>query len=490
MPFARAPLRIADQKVVLTVEEVVLSALQNNRDLRVERLTPQITATFEDIERGVYDPEFFAGVTVSEDEAVEVSRATEENFSVIRNDSSLDAGVRQQFPSGTALELGASTARSTSNRSPEQRDVRIGLTLTQALLRGANTTVNLARIQQAELETVASLYQLQGFTEALLAEAESVYWQFALASQRIRIFEESLELARRQQAEVEQRIEIGVIGRTEAAAVRAEVAQREQDLIDARSEREILRLRLLRLINPDVETSESENDDAVFLLDVVAETDPATTMDALPDLADRIQLALKRRPDLNEARLRLDQARLETILTRDGLLPRLDFFVTFGKTGYAEAVSNAVRELDGRTFDLTAGLELSYPIGNRQAEGFDRQSILARRQAAEAISNLEQLIRLDVRIAAAEVERSRQQITATAATRTLREEALRVETERFNVGESTGLLIAQAQRDLVESQINEVEALIGYRLALIDLYLAEGALLARRGLTLDEADQL
>src|SRR5690606_30792586 len=189
----------------------------------------------------------------------------------------------------------------TSNRSPEQRDVRIGLTLTQALLRGASTTVNLARVQQAELETVASLYQLQGFTEALLAEAESVYWQFALASQRIRIFEESLELARRQQTEVEQRIEIGVIGRTEAAAVRAEVAQREQDLIDARSEREILRLRLLRLINPDVGSANVDVEDAVFLLDVVAETDPATTMDALPDLADRIQLALQRRPDLNEA---------------------------------------------------------------------------------------------------------------------------------------------------------------------------------------------
>lgn len=54
-----------------------------------------------------------------------------------------------------------------------------------------------------------------------------------------------------------------------------------------------------------------------------------------------------------------------------------------------------------------------------------------------------------------------------------------MESERFSVGESTGLLVAQAQRDLVESQINEVEALIGYRLALIDLYLAEGALLAR-----------
>lgn len=473
--------------ITLTVEEAVLSALANNRDLRVDRFSPQITATFEEIERGVYDPEFFARAALSEDEAVEISRATEENFSVIREDSDLEAGVRQDLPSGTSVELGATTGRSASNRSPEQRDVRIGLTLTQALLRGASPQANLARIRQAELDTVASLYELQGFTEAVLADTEATYWRYALATQRIRIFEESLELARRQQREVEQRIEIGVVGETEAAAVRAEVAQREQDLIDARSERDVLRLRLLRLINPEAAAS---GEDAIFDLDIVAATDPASEASPIDDLRERMLLAIARRPDLNEARLRLDQERLETIITRDGLLPRLDFFITIGKTGYAAAFSNAVRELDGETYDLTAGLELSLPIGNRRAEGFYRQSLLARRQAAEAVKNLEQIARLDVRLAAAEVERARQQIAATAATRALREEALRVESERFSVGESTGLLVAQAQRDLVESQINEVEALIGYRLALINLYLAEGALLARRGLTVDEAAEI
>ena len=54
------------------------------------------------------------------------------------------------------------------------------------------------------------------------------------------------------------------------------------------------------------------------------------------------------------------------------------------------------------------------------------------------------------------------------------------------MGSSTSLLIAQAQRDLLESQIAEVDALIAYRLALIDLHLAEGTLTQRRGLDLSE----
>src|SRR5690606_17627143 len=155
------------------------------------------------------------------------------------------------------------------------------------------------------------------------------------------------------------------------------------------------------------------------------------------------------------------------------------------RTGYSDSFGEAFTELDGDTFDLAAGLDFAYPLGNRSARAADLAARTARRQAAEAIANLEQLIRLDVRIAATEVERAARQITASAATRSLREEALRAEEERFRVGESTSLLVAQAQRDLLESQIAEVNAVVAYRIALIQLHLAEGSLLARRGLLLD-----
>ena len=86
-----------------------------------------------------------------------------------------------------------------------------------------------------------------------------------------------------------------------------------------------------------------------------------------------------------------------------------------------------------------------------------------------------------MRLAANEVERSRQQIHASQTTRILQEDTVWAEQERYAVGSSTALLVAQAQRDLLEAQIAEVEAVISYRLALIDLYVAEGSLLDRRG---------
>lgn len=478
IPARTIPTRDESGRIVLTIEQSALMALENNRDLRVNRLTPEIAATFEDIERGRFDPELFGRAEIVETEAVEISRATGENFAAEREDTVYEAGIRQELPTGTSIEAGVLSNRETSNRAEEQQSARVGLTLTQALLRGRGAGVNLARVEQARLDTVASRYELQAFVETLLAETERAYWRYALGRQETTIFEQSLEIARLQQQEVEDRIRIGVLPTTERASAAAEVAQREQALIDVRAGTDVLRIRLLRLTNPDR--------DGRLGTPIAVTSDPRTEPLPVDDLEDRITLAIRTRPELNESRTRLDSARLETVVTRNGLLPRLDFFLTLGKSGYSDSFGNAFRDLDGDSFDLAAGVELSASLGNRTARALDQRAGVSRRQAAEAIRNLEQLVEVDVRIAASEVERARQQIAASSVTRALREEALRAENERFRVGSSTTLLVAQAQRDLLESQIAEVEALTAYRLALIDLYVAEGTLTQRRGLNLGD----
>ena len=116
----------------------------------------------------------------------------------------------------------------------------------------------------------------------------------------------------------------------------------------------------------------------------------------------------------------------------------------------------------------------------------DEQARATFLQAREAVRNLGQIVRLEVSLAVNEVERARQQISASEATRRLEEQTARAEEERFDVGSSTALLVAQAQRDLLASQIAEVRAIIEYRIALVELYLAEGSLLQRRGVVVGD----
>lgn len=460
----------------LSVEQAVMLALAHNRELVVAQWQPVINGAFEQIERGRFDPELFAQASFNRQKAIEVARSTGTQFPVRADDSSVSAGLRQTLPTGAELELALSQRRTSSNRSPELQEGRIGLSLTQQLLRGMGPAVGLASVEQARLETLASEHELRGFIEARAADTEIAYWEYALAQARITIFEKSLSVARRQQDEVNQRIEVGVLPRTEAAAASAEVALREQALIDARSDLQAKRLRLLRLTSPEGDRSLST--------DIRTTTAPAGLAEPIRDTDERIALALQSRPDLHESRLRLEQGRLRAVVTRNGLLPRLELFALLGKTGYGQSFHESLAVTDDSTYDATVGLRLSHYLNNRAAEGEDLAARATRSQAAAAVANLEELVRLDVRLAVNELERARQQITASAATRQLQEQTLRAEQERFEVRTRTALDVAQAQRDLLESQVREAEAVIGYRIALVHLHLAEGTVLQRRGIEL------
>ena len=474
---------VSREPIELSLESAVFQALANNRDLAVQQLEPVIAGTFEDLERAQFDPTVFAEAALSRERAEQVSRATGERFSVQGQDNRFNVGISQLLPTGTDVELGLWHDRMYSDRTPNQHSVRAGVSVTQSLLRGFNRDVNLANIRLAELDTLASEYELRGFTEALVADVEQTYWDYVLAVRELEIFESGLDLARQQLDVADQRIEVGVLPEAERAAAQVEVALREQDLIDARSEVEQIRLRLIRLIHP--------REQGQWRRPVETADEPGVEPAELDNMADHVAVAMQYRPELHEARLRLEQGRLEVVQTRNGLLPRLDLFMTLGKSGFADSFSSAARDVDGPAYDFTVGVRLEQVLGRRGQEADHRRARLQRQQAARSLENLQQLIEADVRSAYVEVERLVNQIDASRTTRELQEEALRAEMEKFEAGTSTALLVAQAQRDYLDRQIDEVRAQVSYRQALIDMYRLEGSLLERRALSVPrgEVDQ-
>ncbi len=136
-------------------------------------------------------------------------------------------------------------------------------------------------------------------------------------------------------------------------------------------------------------------------------------------------------------------------------------------------------DIDGNGYDISGELILAYPLFNRGAKARHHRAMLSRSQAMEAVDNLAQLIEVDVRTAYIEVGRAKEQVVATAAARRLQEEKLRSETEKFRVGKSTAFLVAAAQRDLLTTQISEIQAVVDYLKALVDLYRLDGSLLER-----------
>ena len=490
----------------LSREEAVLMALRNNRSLAIQQLTPEVRGAFETIERARYDATLFADAQIGKEKQQFFFPGIGNTGQPIESQQSeVGGGLRKAFVTGTQVELEVSNTRQMSDTEnpaalfgfpipplpgdtgpSDQHQFRTGLTLTQALLRGGSVQANLARIRQAEVDALASAYELRGFTQTLVAQTERLYWDYYLARRRIEIVEDSLVLAEQQRNEIQQRVRVGQLSETELPAARAEVARRRQQLIDARSALDQLRWRMLQTLNPAGVEGWARQ---IELLD-----DPTIPPSLDSNVEDHVQLALRYRPDLNQARLQLESGELQVVQTRNGLLPQLNLFLRMGKSGYAASFDDAIDNWDGSPgesfWDAGAGLNLEYPYGNRAAKARHRQAILNREQRGLALQNMEQLASVDVRSAYREVERAQEQVEASRATRRLQEEALRAETVNFRVGRSTATLVARAQRDLVSAQVQEVQAIVDLRRALIDLYRQDGTLLQRRGVQVVGADPI
>jgi len=451
----------------VSVSQAILLSLENNESLAIERYNPRIRRTGEQIARSAFDPDLTADVSAKRTR----TDPTGESSSVAKS-ASAGVGLTQDLPTGTSLDF---SLGSDVDISPDEWESRAGLTVTQKLLRGFGLDVNLASLRQARLDVLTSQYQLRGFAQTLVGDTEKTYWDYLLAQRQIEIVEQSLTLAENQLRDTQERIRVGKLAELELAAAEAEVASRKEALINARSNLQVVQLSLLRLLNPPGE--------ALFSRVVVPRDLPAVPALDLGPVEEHVQVGCKMRPDLNEARLRINRGELEIVKTRNGLLPKMDFFITLGRTGYANSFGPSLNDIShGHSYDAMAGLEMEYPPLNRAAQAENTRAHISRDQLLQSLQNAEQLAELDVRTAYVEILRANQQMAATTTTRKFKEESLRAEMEKFKVGKSTSLLVAAAQRDLLQSQINEVQAVANYLKSLVDLYLQDGSLLERRGI--------
>jgi outer membrane protein len=442
----------ASEFSALSLREAVLLALEHNPSLKAQRLVPEIRKAAVREELGFLDPQLSA-------EASHTWPA-----------APLTAGSGVQ--TGLSLTLATGTSVSASLGAGWEPAAAYDVEVTQSLLAGGRLSANLARVRQARLDVLASEQELRGFTESLVAGVQQAYWDHYLALRQREIFRESLALAERQLEESRIRAQVGQIAPIELAAPRAEVVSRRGALREGEKRVETTRLSLLlRLHSPGAEL-----DAPVRLAD-----SPAAPAGALDELARHVELSLRRRPELLQARLELERGELEVTRTRNGLLPRLDAFISLGGTGYAAAFGDTFSAA-AKDSSLSAGLSLDLALGNRAARARSERARLSRAQAEESLRALERTVEVDVRTAWLEAGFAAERVSTSAELRRLQEQTLSAETEKFRSGASTTFLVAQAQRDLLASQLAEAQAAVQYLLAVVTLYRLEGTLLERSGI--------
>ena len=459
---------ISSATLSLTVRDSIMTALENNRSLAVERYGPEIAETFVGEEEAIFDPALNADFTASKSSGQRTSGVGE--FRTVKNQAVTGAaGVSKLFPSGVSLDVETSARRQDSDVYATLFSSRLGASLTVPVLKGFGADVNLVGIRLAEKDIDLSRSELRGFVLALAAQVEETYWDLRLAREELKIHLASLDLARKQMQETKDRIDVGELPEIELAAAEGEVALREEDVIDARSNIEKTTFRYLHALNPPSENIWSQK---VELLDSFKREEYD-----LGSVEDRIALARRRRPDLEQARIEFEMSDMQLVRTKNGLLPKLDFFLTLGKTGYSNAYLDTFSNLKEDSFDASGGFTFTYTLGNRAAKARRNRTLFRKKEAQAALLNFEQMVDLDVRIAYSELNRATLQISASQKATQLQEAKYQAEVEKFKVGKSTNLLVLAAQRDLTESRLDEIDALVKYRKAILGLHQADGTLM-------------
>lgn len=458
---------ISSSTIPVSVKDSILMALENNNSLQVEKYNPSIAQTFVEQELSVFDPLLTAEITASEDKGKRTSGVGE--FRDVNNRSkNFTADVTKRLQNGIELGVNSRVNTRESNVFTRLYSTRIGATLNVPILEGRGSAVNLVGVKQAEKDIEISQHELHGFVLALMNQIEMLYWDLYAAQQELLILQESRHLAQEQLRETQERIAVGSLPEIELAAAEGELALREEALITANSDLEIIRLQFLARIHPPMENYWSM--EIQLLENPVEETGIAGTLE------DHIQMALTVRPEIREALARLERNELQIIRTKNGLLPRLDFFVLYGKTGYANTFGDSLSAFEDDTFDINLGFQFQHSFGRRAQHAAHQLAELNLEQAHSAIQNLEQLIELDVRSSYINIGRYQKLIEATKIATRFQEANYRAELEKFRVGKSTNLLVLVTQRDLTQSRLDELRAEINLRKAIAGFHYAEGTL--------------
>jgi outer membrane protein len=463
----------------LSLRGALVGALEQNHDLAVRRLDPVRAGTAVDRNQARFDPTVRGSLSSSDRLGKQILQAGTLGDNVT-NRSDGGVSLTRRSRSGTQATVGLDVTRNRSARAANLFSTRLGLEVTRPLRRDAGVAANMVAVDQARLDVRMSAAQLAGYVLAFTANVERRYWGLFLARKELEIVRESRLLAVSQLEETRKRIELGSIPESELAAAEAELALREEAVINAHSQLAVAHIALLRLINPGAERFWEYQ---IELLDFPAEVEGLADE---PDLY--LESALRLRPELLQARLALARNDLDLVRTRNGLLPRLDFFTTLGKSGFAQSLTDTATEFGQRAYDLQAGLRYELAVNRREARAEHRDAQYSRIQREKALENLTQLVQEDVLAAFLEARRANEQIKATGKTVAKQMEKLRVESIKFNVGRTTAFQVAQAQRDAAAALISELKARVAFINAMTDLYRLDGSLCQRHGIELPCAE--
>jgi outer membrane protein len=513
--------RIQDGKLMLTLQDAIELALENNTDILIQRYYPSL-ADLDLIRtaagsngRGVGNvnvPGVFGNNpgTGSFDPAISTTLTFDSRRSPVNNPLIAGTGTGttpsaalasqfthntntnvqyvQAFPSGTSITAGLNTTRASTTSSqqflvPSVQTVG-SFAVSQQLLNGWGLALNHRAIRIARIARKGSDL---AFAQSVLTDVtnvETFYWELVFARGDVEVQRRSVELAQRLYDDNQRQVEIGTLAPLELVRAEAQLATAQQNLINAQTRQMQQQNSLMNVIVKDLV------DPALADIEVVpvdsAQT-PPPVIENLP-VSEAVQEAMTKRPDVQLSKLNLTAHDINLETVRSAMLPTLSLDASVSSTGLSGngnplrippnpitgGFSNALRTTFANDFpEYRAQFTLNIPLRNRPAQADMARALLVQQQDQARLLQLQNTVAVDVQNSQIALRQARTAVEAASKTRQLQEQALAAEQTRFQLGASTIFLVVQAQRDLstaasaeVRAQVNLMQATAAFERAM------------------------
>ncbi|HEY6401028.1 MAG TPA: TolC family protein [Blastocatellia bacterium] len=495
---------------MLTLKDAMSMALENNRDIEVERLNVQMNEFDVRAAQGFYDPSLATTLYYDRSQIPATSI-----FASGKTDGVIgDATFTQRMPWQGSSVTGVFNNNRATTDNPfvtlnPQYTTNLKFTFTQPILRNRSIDLGRRQIKIARKRLDISDSQFRQRAIEIIAQVQRAYWDLVFARRDQEIKRESVELAETQLEHNERLVDAGTLAKSDIISARVEL-ERRKDEAEAAVES------IQRAENALKALMAQAGDSEIWQSELVPVEQPQIQMSASLPLEDALRLAAKNRPEMEQYRLRGELNKIDAEYQRNQTKPQLDFFVTYGTVGLAgplRADANPIiasnEILYGRINQLSAiaglqplpldntgmtpgnliggygqslsnmfgndfrswrfGLNINLPLRNRTAEANFGRALAEGKQIETQRQKAEHLIEVEVRNALQAVETARKRVDAAKNSRANAELQYQSEQRKFDAGQSTNFFVLDRQNALSSARGRELRALTDYTKAVAEL---------------------
>jgi len=517
--------------LALALFDAVKMALENNREIEVERINVQQAEFDLFAARGSRDISTSA-TTFFEHRTVPVGSvlAGGPNGSLTTNTLNYDFAAQQLLSTGGQWNAQLTNSRADSNSQfaslNPQYNTALNFQIRQPIMR--NFSIDDARrrvtIGNRRLDLSDSLFRQKAID--IVSRVERAYWDLVFALRDVQIRREAVALARTQLETNRRKVQEGTLAPIELVSVEVELERRNEAVLTSlesvtRAENALKQLML------------GDRESRVWNQPLIPTESPVVQSLNL-NLTDAVASAFANRPEFAQNRLQKEINKVDVKFFDNQTKPQVDLFAAYTSTGLAGAQSltgnpfsstttlllDRVNSLSGlaglpviaippsaplpdfliggygqsltnllknsfRTFRF--GVSFSFPLKNRVAEGQLGRAIAEGRKIDSQRKGLEQAIEVEVRNALQGVETTRQRVETARASREAAQKQFESEERRFQAGLSTTYFVLERQNALSEAQGRELRAMTDYNKAVSELQRVMGTTLTSANVELKPA---